>query len=71
MERYSKYFVQQGFDGNMLLMDVDEGILTSNLGDRRIHAKKIMRVLLEVLKRQQALKHQQVLSINQHQKLYY
>jgi len=43
MERYARYFAQENVDGAMLLEDVDEDLLTSNLGVRSIHAKKIMR----------------------------
>ena len=43
MERYGRYFAEERVDGTMLLEDVDEDLLVSNLGIRSIHAKKIMR----------------------------
>eukprot|EP00484_Ammonia_sp_Unknown_P030256 CAMPEP_0197031706 /NCGR_PEP_ID=MMETSP1384-20130603/10628_1 /TAXON_ID=29189 /ORGANISM="Ammonia sp." /LENGTH=1144 /DNA_ID=CAMNT_0042461273 /DNA_START=74 /DNA_END=3508 /DNA_ORIENTATION=- len=43
MERYARYFAQENVDGPMLLEDVTEDLLTSQLGVRAIHAKKIMR----------------------------
>merc|ERR1712130_674276 len=42
-ERYSRYFAQESVDGPMLLEDMTQDMLESNLAVRTIHAKKIMR----------------------------
>eukprot|EP01083_Nonionella_stella_P231705 818019_1 len=43
MERYARYFAQENVDGPMLLEDMTQDMLESNLGMRSIHAKKMMR----------------------------
>eukprot|EP00485_Elphidium_margaritaceum_P001634 CAMPEP_0202688804 /NCGR_PEP_ID=MMETSP1385-20130828/4227_1 /ASSEMBLY_ACC=CAM_ASM_000861 /TAXON_ID=933848 /ORGANISM="Elphidium margaritaceum" /LENGTH=1128 /DNA_ID=CAMNT_0049343849 /DNA_START=77 /DNA_END=3463 /DNA_ORIENTATION=+ len=50
MERYSRYFAQENVDGPMLLEDVNEELLTQQLGVRAIHAKKIMREIVGLKK---------------------
>merc|ERR1711997_125195 len=43
MDRYSRYFAQESVDGPMLLEDMSQNMLETNLAVRTIHAKKIMR----------------------------
>merc|ERR1719474_444270 len=43
MERYVRYFVEERVDGPMLIEDMTQDMLESNLAVRTIHARKIMR----------------------------
>eukprot|EP01084_Bolivina_argentea_P085968 155399_1 len=50
MERYSRYFAQESVDGPMLLEDMTQEMLETNLGVRTIHAKKILREITTLKK---------------------
>merc|ERR1712190_389646 len=50
MERYCRYFAQESVDGPMLLEDMSQNMLETNLAVRTIHAKKIMREITTLKK---------------------
>jgi len=50
MERYVRYFADEGVDGSMLLEDMNQNMLETNLAVRTIHAKKIMREIYNLKK---------------------